>query len=324
MKLRHARLFVAVLAASTACKKSEQTHQAPPVVPVTPSGSDAATGSAAVATDDPWAKPEAKLDPLPRPLFWSIEKDGKVSYALGTMHMGVDPLTRLPPSVWKKFDEAQAFAMETDLSASGKLNIELAGDRTLRQELGDAHWKKLEDAIGKREAARLLRMKPMIPATMLSMRGLPQTAPMDGVLVGRAIRLNKKLVFLEDIEHEAALLEKWMTARALKDMLDDLAEGEKHSQEMFAAYVAGDDAKLVELADRERAEFKKHGRTDKEYDEQMEDLLYRRNAAWIAPIEKMHAEGGGFIAVGAMHLVGKRSVLELLQKRGYQITRVAP
>ena len=59
-----------------------------------------------------------------------------------------------------------------------------------------------------------------------------------------------------------------------------------------------------------------------EYDESMEDLLYRRNASWIAAIEKMHATGNAFIAVGALHLMGPRSVLELLAQKGFRIARV--
>lgn len=321
MKSRNVGLVVAVLmAAATGCRKSDEGHRVP-VAPITPTGSDA---GAAAAPADPWAKGEAKQDPLAHPLFWSIEKDGKTSYALGTMHMGVDPLTRIPKLVWQKFDQAKTFAMETDLSGSDKLDIKLAGNRTLRDELGEEYWKKLVAALGESDANRFLHFKPMIPATVLSMRGLPQTAPMDGVLVGRAINQKKKIVYLEAIEREAAVLEKWMTVRALKEMIDDLGEGEKHSKEMLAAYIAGDEAKLVSLSDQERDDFKRHGRTDKEYDEQMDDLLYKRNASWIEPIEKLHADGGGFIAVGAMHLIGKRSVLELLRQKGYTITRVTP
>jgi uncharacterized protein len=311
-----ASLFVAVLAAIVGCRKTEETHKPPPpVAPVTKPGSAAA---------DPWSKPEAKQDPLKHPLFWSIEKDGKTSYALGTMHMGVDPLTRIPDVVWKRFDQAKTFAMETDLSKSDKLDITLKGSRTLRDELGDEYWKKLVTALGESEAQRFMHFKPMIPATVLSMRGLPETAPMDGVLLGRAVNEKKNIIYLESIEHEAAVLEKWMTTKALKDMIDDIDDGEKHSKEMLAAYVDGDEAKLLELSERERGEFKRHGRSDKEYDEQMADLLYNRNASWIAPIEKLHADGGGFIAVGAMHLIGNRSVLDLLRQKGYKVTRVTP
>jgi uncharacterized protein YbaP (TraB family) len=212
--------------------------------------------------------------------------------------------------------------METNLSDAGKLEVLRKDGTTLDQELGPVYWKKLEDAIGVQEAARLRGFKPMIPATVVSLRGLPETPPMDGVLQGRAVNQHKQIVYLEDITAQGSVLEKWMDARALKDILDDLAVGEKRSKDMLAAYIAGDEGRIEALSNEERADFLRHGRTEKEYDEQMEDLLYKRNASWIPTLEQIH--GGAFIAVGAMHLIGKRSVLDLLQQKGYKITRITP
>jgi len=115
-----------------------------------------------------------------------------------------------------------------------------------------------------------------------------------------------------------------MDVRALEAMLDDLPGGEQHAREMLAAYIAGDEAKIESLGDSERADFKKMGRTDAEYDQQMEDLLFARNASWVPELEELHEAGGGFVAVGAMHLIGKRSVLDLLRQRGYKVTRLTP
>lgn len=271
---------------------------------------------------DPWSHPAATKDPLPNPLFWAIEKDGKTTYILGTMHMGIDPETRIPDVVWTKLDAAKTFAMETDLAQASKVDVLRHDGGSLHAELGDAYWQKLEAVIGAKQAKQLDRMKPMVPATILSMRGLPQTAPMDGVLYGRAANEHKAIVFLETIDKETEVLDKWMDARALEEMLDDLPGGLQHSRDMLAAYVAGDAQKILALSDDDRADFKKHGRSDAEYDEQLDDLLYHRNASWIAPIEKLHADGGGFIAVGAMHLIGKKSVLELLEQLGYKVTRL--
>src|SRR5690349_15081489 len=64
---------------------------------------------------DPWSA-TAKKDPLGHPFLWSIEKDGHTSYALGTMHIGVDPETRLPDLAWEQLAASPQFAMETDLS----------------------------------------------------------------------------------------------------------------------------------------------------------------------------------------------------------------
>lgn len=308
MKLRNVGLLVAVLAATAACKKSEAPAK------------HVEGSAAAPAAADPWSKPTTAKDPLPHPLFWSIEKDGKTDYILGTMHMGVDPESRIPDYVWKRLDESTTFAMETDLAGAGKLDVLRKDGSSLEDELGPEYWKKLEGALGVQEAARLRGFKPMIPATVLSMRGLPQTPPMDGVLHGRALNQKKQIVFLEQIEAQGAVLEKWMNAKALEDMLDDLPAGEKRSKDMLAAFIAGDENRILALNDEEKADFLKHGRTEKEYDEQMEDLLFKRNASWIPEIEKIH--GGAFIAVGAMHLIGPKSVLELLAQKGYKVTRV--
>jgi uncharacterized protein YbaP (TraB family) len=323
MKPRSAGLLVVLIAATAACKGAEKA-------PTPSTGSQvvaapaAGSGSAAHATADPWTEKAPEKDPLKRPLLWSIEKDGKTSYALGTMHLGIDPTSRLPDLVWQKLDAAPTFAMETNLADGAKLEVLRKDGTTLKQELGDEYWKKLEDALGVGEASRMLQFKPMIPATLLSKRGLPDTVAMDGVLHGRALNGKKKVVFLEPFSAQASVLLRWMNAQALKDMLDDVPGLEQRSKDMLAAYVAGDEVKIVAIADSERKNWLDKGHPETEYDEQMDDLLYKRNASWIEPIEKLHAEGGGFIAVGAMHLVGPRSVLELLAKKGYKVTRLTP
>ncbi|MBC7973484.1 MAG: TraB/GumN family protein, partial [Myxococcales bacterium] len=150
------------------------------------------------------------------------------------------------------------------------------------------------------------------------------TPPMDKVLAERARRAHKPLIFLEPAAHQLALLGKWMDLRALKMMLDELPAAEHRVGEMLAAYVAGDERVLLAINDGERAQALAHGYTEAEYAQEMNDLLYDRNAAWIPALERLHAEGGGFVAVGALHLIGPRSVLDLLARKGYQVTRLTP
>lgn len=323
------RVLVVTLAMAVGlvgCKKADPTPKPIPETPavVVPTTGSAGSAAPAVAVADPWKKEAPAKDPIARPLFWSIEKDGKTSYALGTIHVGVDAESRMPKIVWDKLDAAPAFAMETDLTDPVLQKILECTKCSLRKDLGETYWKKLEDVIGKDVAARIDPMKPMVAATMMSLRGLPSTTQMDTLFLARAQNAKKKIVFLEKAADEAAILEKWMNVKMLKAMLDDVASGEKHTKEMLDAYLAGDEAAMIKLADSERAQALKNGYTAAEFDESMQDMLYTRNAAWIAPIEKLHAEGGGFIAVGAMHLVGPKNVLELLGQKGYTITRVTP
>jgi uncharacterized protein YbaP (TraB family) len=260
--------------------------------------------------------------PLRHPLLWSAEKDGHTTYLFGTMHAGIDATQRLPPVVWSALDAAPAFAMETDLDDNTAAPPPATG--SLRAELGDDYWRKLEAALGPETAHDIEHLRPMIAAALVSLRGLPRTPQMDRVLSARAAGEHKPVVFLEPASHQLELLARWMDLRALKLMLDELPTGERHARAMLDAYVAGDERKILALSDNERGEALRHGYTAAEYDQEMADLLYDRNASWIAPIERLHASGGGFVAVGTLHLVGERSVLDLLNHRGYRVTRVAP
>jgi uncharacterized protein len=314
--------------AAMACTKAAPPAPSP-AEPVTlaPAPAPAPTQPAHAEGGDPWTASQAPVvkDPLKRPLFWSIARDGKTSYALGTIHIGIDAEARLPQLVWDKLAAMPVFAMEIDASDVSLLGMGKRTDgKTLEAELGPVYWKKLGTLIEPRVLAGINGMKPAIAATMLSVRGLPMTAGMDGILLGRASNSGKRLIYLEPAQKQVALLERWMDIRTLKMLIDKGDAGIEESKQMLAAYVAGDEAKLAGLVDAGKAEALAHGFSDVEYRQQMNEMLYDRNAAWIPAIERVHAAGGGFIAVGAMHLIGPRSVLELLTKKGYVITRVAP
>lgn len=316
MKRRSATALFLVIAAAAACRQEPAPKAAP----------SAAAAAPAAASTDPWANSTVRKDPLPRPLLWKLEKDGKTSYAFGTFHMGVDPTTKLPDLVWKELDGEPAFAMETDISDQSLARdvAQRSDGKTLHDDLGDAYWAKLEAALTPQVAKQVNAMKPTIAATMLSMRGLPPTAPMDGVLLAHAQNGKKQIAYLEPAAVQVKALVHWMDARALEEMLDDLAWGDAQQKQMLAAYLAGDDTRILALADSERTEWKKFGRSDAEYDEMMDEMLYRRNSSWIASIDKLHGDGGVFFAVGAMHLIGPHSVLSLLQDKGYKVTRLTP
>jgi uncharacterized protein len=308
---RRVTLLVTLIAliGSAACKKAREPAAQPIAAPAAPAA-------------DPWASAAPAKDPLPRPFLWTAEKDGATTYLLGTMHLGVDPETRLPQVVWDKLDAAPSFAVETDVTDPAIASIGGRASGTLRDELGPEYWKKLELAITPQLAQALLHKSAMIPATMIALRGLPPTPPMDSILLARAKNRGKQIVYLEPAARQAAILEKHLNAKALKLMLDEIDKIEQESKQMLAAYLAGDEARFSAITDEQRKDALAHGYTAAEYDESLEDLLYKRNASWIAPIEKLHAAGGAFIAVGAMHLIGPRSVLELLRQKGYRIVRV--
>jgi uncharacterized protein YbaP (TraB family) len=311
--MRRVVVLATLAAVLGACGRSPEASRAQP----------AATGSA-LAAAAPAATVPAAQGPLPHPLLWSAEKDGHTTYFFGTMHRGVDAAARLPAIVWSKLDAARAFAMEADLDDPAAADAIKPTPRSLRDTLGETYWAKLEGAIGPGVARAVEHLPPLVSASAVSMRGLPETEAMDRVLSARAAGEHKPVVFLEPATRQLALLGKWMNEKALRMMLDELPEAEQHARAMLDAYVAGDEGQIRALAEDERSDALRHGYTAAEYDSEMTELLYDRNASWIAALEQLHAAGGGFVAVGALHLVGPRSVLDVLAHRGYRVTRLAP
>lgn len=312
-------LPLAVVAALVgACKKSEPK----PDQPVTADAAAARPTTDATAAVPPTGDAGAVAADGPvRAFLYKIEKDGKTSHLLGTLHIGVDP-KRLPPPVWTALEGSKTFAMETNVMDPSLLSSMMRNDgKTLEDELGADYWKKLETALGAQMAAGIKNMKASTAAALLELRSLPMTDPMDLILLKTAKDKGLAVEYLEPAKKQQALLDKWLDVRALKMMLDELEEGEKRSKEMLAAYIAGDEATMEKLA-FDRSAWQESGRDDKEFDQMMKELLFDRNASWIPTIEKIH--GDAFIAVGAAHLIGKGSVNELLQQKGFTVTRVAP
>lgn len=259
---------------------------------------------------------------LIKPFMWVAERDGHSTVLFGTMHIGVDPLRQIPAAVWSRFDLAPAFAMETNPDDAARINAARTDGGSLRNDLGGDKWQTLEALIGASAARRVDTLKPYVAATLVASSGLPHAPAMDAALLARARSANKRVVFLEPIESQIGALETWMTTRELADMLDDTPAVIARSKQLLAAYVSGEDARVQQVVDAERRAALQHGRTEADYREQMADLLDRRNATWIPILERFHAEGGGFVAVGTLHLLGPGSVAELLRQRGYRITRL--
>jgi uncharacterized protein YbaP (TraB family) len=296
-------LLATVLALAAGCKKEEKAAPAAE-----------AARDAAVATDT--------ADHLPKPFLWKVEKAGTVNYVFGTMHIGVDAERSFPPWVWAILDGAKAFAMEADATDPALLSSVLRSDgTTLDKELGPAYWAKLETVLTPAMADGMRTMKSSAVAMFITIQGLPMTAPMDIVMASRAKAAGKPVTYLEEARMQQALVDKWLDVRALKAMLDDPGAVKAKNAELLAAYRAGDDGRITEII-ADQSQWKEMGLSPADAEKAMDEMLYARNRAWIAPLEGLFASGGTFAAVGVGHLVGEQNVLELLGKKGYAITRV--
>jgi uncharacterized protein YbaP (TraB family) len=308
---------LALVAFLGACKKDSPKTSTPADAAVAAKPADAGAGSTTPPPGDAAVAPTGKV----KAFFYAVEKDGKTSHLLGTMHMGVDP-ARLPDNVYAALGKSKQFAMETNIMDPSLLSsLQRDDGKTLEDELGPDYWKKLETALGPQMANGLKNMKASTAAAVLELKGLPMTQPMDLVLLQKGKDAGAEVIYLEEAKLQQKLLDKWLDARALKMMLDEADKGDNKNQEMLSAYESGDET-VVEKLTFDKEAWKQAGRDEKEFDQMLEELLLDRNASWIPAIEKMIAKGDAFIAVGAAHLIGKGSVLELLRAKGYTVNRV--
>ena len=291
-------------------------------------GKGTGTGTSSGAIDcpkkDDTPPPPPVTAKLQKPFFFHATKAGMADvWLFGTIHLGVAP-DAIPDAALAQLDKAERFAMEADINDPSLLSSLFRTDkRTLEDELGADTWHKFACAVGPKVANGLQNMKASTAATLLDVQGMPITQPIDLALLQRAKKGGKGIVFLEAGKKQLDLLDKWMDARAIKASLDDLDDTKQKNQELVAAYVAGDDAKAIEMS-KDDSDFVKSGRTHEEFQQMMKELLLDRNASWIPEIEDLGKKGPAFVAVGAMHLLGPGSVVDLLQQKGWKVERVTP
>jgi uncharacterized protein YbaP (TraB family) len=101
--------------------------------------------------------------------------------------------------------------------------------------------------------------------------------------------------------------------RMLDQTLEDLKDLKAEMQEVLAAWRAGDAAHLGKLLAEEYDGFPSL----------YKPLVSDRNQRWLPQVQALlKEEHNSLVLVGALHLVGRGGLLELLHEQGYQITQL--
>lgn len=300
------RVIIALLGATLALGACDKPAPAPPAT-TTP-----APAPAPVIAEKP-VKQASQT-----PLFYKVTGSQGSLYMLGTIHVGVDPETYLPKTVWERFDASKTFVMETDLSAAQAMMLSrtiLPEGQTLQKLVGEEAWAKLDELLDSR-AAQYNSMKPWVVVSLILLKMLPKSsdmsASMDQQLLNKAKTQAKTLGFLEPPELQMETLEKTMTPDDLKEMVLEFDTQKKDLDDMLSAYVKGDAATLEQISFKELDE----------KPERYELLFFSRNRAWIPTLaQALERPDDTFAAFGAGHLFGDQGVIKLLEAKGFKVER---
>ncbi|MGR5305024.1 TraB/GumN family protein [Vibrio mediterranei] len=251
------------------------------------------------------------------PLLWQADKGEQRLYLMGTIHVGDTELDPFSREVTEALDSSNSLIVETRLNE--KVRFPQEPQPSAKQVLDEEYLATL---------STILKQTSLVPATILS---LP---PWQAALTLQQLQfqsLNYQPQFgidmqfvhwanthqlpikgLESLQFQIDLLANQPDdgLDMLKQTIQEWPNGEASIQCLVESWRMGDINNLEEVLQAEAYN-----------NDFYHSFIYERNEKWVKILSQSqeYRTGTYFVAVGALHLVGKHSVVELLREQGYAI-----
>jgi Uncharacterized protein conserved in bacteria len=266
-------------------------------------------------------------------LLWQVKSRDNTVYLYGTIHVGKPSFYPLPDAVENAFRQSARLAVEADVTDEVAMAAVMP---LLRYTPPDSLDTRLAKPILERLRTQLAhygipydglrQMRPFMAGGLLSVAeftrlGYDHRFGLDGYFIEKAILGGKPVLELESVEQQMRMLNSLSSAEQeafLANTLTALESGKAAEQVagMFNAWRSGN-AALLEEGVKKASE----GMAMTEVLD--EKMLYGRNPAMLSKIEIFLAgKQVHFVAIGALHLIGKRGLVEMLKTKGYEITQL--
>tara|TARA_R100000935_G_scaffold19064_1_gene36690 strand:+ start:1233 stop:2198 length:966 start_codon:yes stop_codon:yes gene_type:complete len=264
------------------------------------------------------------------PALWTLSDEDTTLYIFGTVHLLRPDLDWRSDEMDSAFAEADTIVFEADvtsqaaasemmkfISSEGMLE---GGQQlsSLLSELERAELQKALDHVGLPLGA-IEPFRPWWAAVNLSVlqikkEGFDPNSGVETVLGAEARAAGKSFAYLETIDEQLGRLANMPTdvqVDFLVSSAESIEEGGDVLDTLVSEWVDGDVHGIGLLMSNPDMMGS---------DEVYEALLKSRNAVWVGKIEAMLDEPGTrLIAVGAGHLAGQDSVIEMLEAKGYEV-----
>ncbi|MDR6196562.1 TraB/GumN family protein [Siphonobacter sp. SORGH_AS_0500] len=244
------------------------------------------------------------------------------SYIYGTFHLLCQQDLKLSPVTLEKVKNSDQVYLELDMDdpkeMMSMMNKMYMKDQGLKDLVSTSDYEYLngffKDSL-KMNLESMQKMKPFVIMSMMypKMLGCTPGSP-ELLFVQQATTAKKPVLGLETADYQFSILTKpgdKKAAEQLVEFVKDFQKSKKEFNELLALY-RSQDVEALYLATQKDEQFK----------DQMEDLLWNRNANWVPIITKAIQEKPSFFAVGAGHLGGDKGVIALLKKQGYKVKAV--
>ena len=265
------------------------------------------------------------------PAAWRMTgRNGGEVTLLGSMHVLRPSDYPLPPTVDALIDGADDIVMEIDLddvdAGQQQLIVQTAmlpQGKVLADVLDADVYRLVAQHMGELgvDVKALEHFEPWflsITVLDLGMRklGFQPDRGIEQYVLGRARTEGKEIVGLETLEFQIGLFDALPPEQQqamLEQTLAEIDDGVAVLAKMVTAWRAGE---LESLSTELLEDFG-------DFPGLYEKLVTNRNNAWVPTLERMLTDGHRhLVVVGALHLVGPDSVIDLLKKRGHTVERL--
>lgn len=262
--------------------------------------------------------------------FWSAKGAHNTVYLLGSVHVLKPADSDLPPDSLRAYDSSKALVMELDLnniSPESLLGTDLSDEmlpqgQTLAEALGPSVYGKFVthlQSLGV-EPDFFSQFQPWFAAISLEQLelarlGFESGSGVDEQFAARAQTDHKPIIALETIEQQLGIFAHLSLDEQRRFMLYTLEDADDTAgatDAVITAWRNGDTKSLEQLLSESYAQ----------YPELFRVLTTDRNRAWLPVITGLlHEDQDYLVIVGALHLVGRDGLIQLLQQQGYQVVQ---
>jgi uncharacterized protein YbaP (TraB family) len=255
-------------------------------------------------------------------LLWRVDRaDVPPSYVFGTAHSKDPRITRLAEPVAAAFETASSLTIEIVHTPEVDRAVERAvkiPDGNVERLVGQERFRQIK-AAGARYGSDVEALRQFKPWALYLLFARPPAEirnsrpALDFVLQKRAGEQGIPVYGLESVQEQLAMFDHLDPDRQVALLDAALAENWRINcwwQALKDVYLGRELGVYTLLTEEMTA---------------IEDDVYRVDERNLRMVERMTdrlAEGGVFVAVGALHLPGERGILNLLAGRGYRISPV--
>lgn len=328
------RLLPALATMAAAQPSPEPNAPAPPPVVVAPRAPP--SGEARLRMERYSACQRAAIgqDYFPQPAIWKVEDEDSQLYILGTVHAlpaGYDWRTPQLDDIVRK---AGLLVTETGQIASSE-RAEV-GKALIAPPPGTPAYPPIIDRLEGEAKLRWQGMAAVAPASLVSqldkMPGWMAAVAISGMLSRNRIALTGgvETQLYRDFNRARKPIEALEDAKSVAEMVNSVPEPVQkamlHAVINSIALPAQRFDPLMYVHRWGRGEPVEINEDERRFPPELAHrLLDLRNAAWVGRVEKLMARPGAILlAVGASHLHGRNSLLELLEARGLKAVRISP